>query len=205
MGFLEFAPAPNDVGHAGVGRQDMAQTPEMIRLCVSADRQHCIDLWKSVEKPVMPSFTAFPPRRQISAGLVVTRKAKPHRNDGDARDIVKSVSVETEPGAQPVAGRIVEGNAGLIDEISRSLAGDQQTGSRADPQHGTRRVREPRTVWLGYADVAGADARHNLINGACACIGSRRLLAGHGSAIARATVTKTPAKQEENSSPGQAL
>ncbi len=88
--------------------------------------------------------SAFDAGRQIAARRVISRKAETHRHDRYARDVIKDVAIDSHPAAQPLAGRIVEGNPRLIDEISGRLARDEQSRVRRNPEHGSGRVRQGR-------------------------------------------------------------
>src|SRR5665213_908313 len=73
----------------------------------------------------MPARRAFRTRRVI-ARRSFARIAKTHGDNGDFVRIVKLSRGQAQPGAQPVAGRIVPGNAGFVYFSARRLTDNLQ-------------------------------------------------------------------------------
>src|ERR1700693_1932672 len=100
----------------------------------------------------MPSVRAFGARRSVCARLGVAGETEPHRHDGDAAFIIERLAVEAEPGTQTCPGRVVVGNAGVVDADARRLAPDAKPGGVADAQHRPRAMGE-----VARTDAAGAN------------------------------------------------
>ncbi len=80
--------------------------------------------------------------------------AEAHRQDGDLGRVVESGFVETEPVAQPIAARVLEGDAAGVGDAAGGLAGDDEAG-----------------VGRGLEDWAGAEGK--LAEGAGAGVGEK--------------------------------
>ena len=85
-------------------------------------------------KLFMPAGRAFRTGRVI-AGRGFARIAKAQGDNRDLARVVKLPRCQIQPGAQPVAGRIVPGNAGRMDFRAGRLTDDQQAGGVRHPEH----------------------------------------------------------------------
>lgn len=107
---------------------------QMIILRVAADGQDQVDLRQGGEEPVVPSPTAFAPRRQIALIRGVTRETKAHWGDQNLAAIVEGRTIDPHPGAQTLARRVVERQAARMGADPRCLARHEKTGRGIDPQ-----------------------------------------------------------------------
>jgi hypothetical protein len=82
----------------------------------------------------VPTRRAFTARREVAAPGIAAGIAKTDRHDRDARLVVKSLAIEGQPFAQPVAAAIIERKAGIVDPRPRRLADDKQPGRRSAAQ-----------------------------------------------------------------------
>ena len=96
--------------------------------------------------------------------------AKARRHDRHARRVVEGVALHRQPGAQPVAGRVVPWEAGLVHAPAGRLSDDEQAGGAADAKDRPGRERQMiRAHATGARLAAHADQRlsHALIIEAC--------------------------------------
>jgi hypothetical protein len=68
--------------------------------------------------------------------------AQSHPNDRDSAHVVEQLAIHAEPAAQPVAGGIVERQAGQVDFGSGRLAGDQDPRGVGDAKDRTGAKRQ---------------------------------------------------------------
>ena len=129
-----------------------AAAAEHVRERVAADEQRQADIRHQRQQLVAPERGAFGARWRVAAVGQAAGIAEAHRDDGNAGFVVEGVAVHLQPGAQAVAGRVVEREAGLVHRGARRLAGNQQTCRGGDTDDRTRAKRQV----LG-ADAAGAD------------------------------------------------
>ena len=81
--------------------------------------------WAKDASGRMPARRAFRTGRVI-AGDGFARIAKAHRENGDLARVVELLRRQTKPVAQPVAGRIVPGNAGFMHLSTGRLTDNAQ-------------------------------------------------------------------------------
>ncbi len=159
IGRAIIAPMQHRVGHAFLAR--LAQMP---RLRILPYQQDKFQIRQMLENLRAPGRRAFLARRQVPALVVKTRKTEPHGHDGDAAFIVKRVTVHPHPFAQPVAARIVEGNARRMHPRARRLArhANARAFSRADD--GARLMRQRFTLERIFgAKAAGPNLRQQTV------------------------------------------
>ena len=90
--------------------------------------------------------------RKVSAADVASRVTVSYRDNGDPRLVVELVAVESHPGAQAVAARVVPGNAGLMDARARGLSHDEQARRGAASQHRARSQRQMSGAYAACPD-----------------------------------------------------
>ena len=121
----------------------LASASQKMTLCVLPDEQSQFDQRQLHEQLIEPQLRAFTTRRQIAAaapaGIAIA-----HRNDRDARCIVKDLVAHAHPRAQTLPARIVPGNAGLVHAKAGRLSNDEDSGCRCRLQHRARTERQRR-------------------------------------------------------------
>lgn len=98
---------------------------QMPTLGIAADQQRDLNIWQGGQQRAPPFFSAAFHGWDITTMLVISRKAKPHRHNSDARTVVESRFVDPHPATQTNPGRIEEGYPALHCKIARSLTCDQ--------------------------------------------------------------------------------
>ena len=126
-------------------------------LRVLPDEQSQFDQRQLGEQLIEPQLRAFTTRRQVTA-VASARIAIAHRNDRDARFIVKDLLAHAHPLAQTLPARIVPGNAGLVHAQAGRLSDDEDSGCRGGMQHRARAERQMR-----FARAASAHGRQQRI------------------------------------------
>ena len=104
----------------------------MPALRMGTDQDGQTDTGQLSRHRITPGGRALRHGRQVSAPVVVTRKAKPHWHDCDLRCIVEAGGRQPQPVSQPFAGWITERDAALPGNISGRLTGDQDSGAGID-------------------------------------------------------------------------
>lgn len=125
----------------------------MVRQRVLPDQEREFHVRQPLEQPRAPRGNAFRPWRQVARGAGAG-KAEPHRQDGHAALVVELGSCDSHPVAQPLAARVVEGNASFVDTPARRLARNEDARVRMQLQHRSYAMGQP-----FRADGAGADLR----------------------------------------------
>lgn len=95
--------------------------------CVLTDDEGELYACEQREQLRTPGVRALRTRRKVS-GASAAGIAKPHGEDGDPAGVVEGASRDPHPIAEPVATRIVEGDAALVDAEPGRLTCDQDAG-----------------------------------------------------------------------------
>jgi len=103
--------------------------PKHMILSIGAEQQCQTHLRQHREEFSAPQGCALFSWRSITARHA-SRIAKAHRHNCHSPVVVKVVVRKAHPLAQPIAGCIGEGNAGLVGPASRSLTNDEDGGAR---------------------------------------------------------------------------
>lgn len=119
-------------------------------LRILADQQRQLDVRQLREQVFEPKLCSFAPWRQVST-RALARIAVAHGNDGDARPIVERTPIDSHPGPQALAARVVPWHAGRVDAASRRLSHDENPRRFMRLQHGARTKRQ-----MGLAGAASA-------------------------------------------------
>ena len=133
-------------------------TSEHMRQRIAAHQQRQSDSRHPRKQFRVPQWRAFRTRRRVAAIRQPARIAQSHRHDRDAQFIVEGVAVHLQPGAQPIAGWIVEREAGFVDRRAGRLAHDQQPGRGGATEHRPRPKRQVRRAHAAGTDF-GTEAR----------------------------------------------
>ena len=103
-----FSPPLSSLSH-----RTLAAAAKKVTLSVLSDEQCQVDLRQPGEQFIEPQLRALSTRRQISA-IASAWIAIPHRNDRDARFIVKDFLADAHPAAQTFSARVVPRNTRVV-------------------------------------------------------------------------------------------
>jgi hypothetical protein len=121
-------------------------------LRIGTNKQGKFERRQRLEKPRSPMRDAFLARRLVAALFVVAWKTEAHRHDGNATLVVEGIPVDAHPLAQPIAGRIVVGNAGLVDANAGRLTDNADLCARTGAND-----RPDTVLQLGFTNPAAAN------------------------------------------------
>src|SRR6476646_11933675 len=155
------------------GQRRLAAASQKMTLRILTDEQRQLNLRQLGQQMIEPQRRALTPWRHVAvvspAWITIA-----HRNDGDARLIIKDVRVNAHPGAQALTTRVSPRNAGGVHADAGCLANDEDTSRLTGTQHRTRAERQMR-----FAGAAAAHGCQQRIERAIVCLGHGDLLA-HG-------------------------
>ncbi len=136
---------------------------QMPLLRVTANGQRQANVWKGPNQAVAPCAGADRWRRQIGT-LAIPRKAKGHRQDGDAGFVVERRVVQPQPVAQPVPRGVSKWQPALVHTRAGCLPGNQQPRRRQATKNRARLVRGLGGGKTLGAEATGTDVRGKLLH-----------------------------------------